>query len=269
MKTVLITGGTSGIGRELANIYKNEGYQVYAVGLDPNPLDKNEYFCDVTNINSIQNIADKFEHLDLLICSAGFGISGSLELTGADIAKKLFDVNYFGVLNTCQVCLPKIQKHSKIIVIGSCCGLFALPFRAHYCASKSAINMFANGLRMELSKTDIDVTVVNPGDVKTEFIQNRIKNFETNERYQNRVKNAQEVVESKNDKRMSVKFCARKIFKICKKKNLKASYIIGFKYKVLNFFAKIMPKNIFLNITNKFMGGMWYKNFFCLDYWKI
>ena len=256
MKTVLITGGTSGIGRELANIYKNEGYHVYAVGLEPNPLDKNEYFCDVTDTNSIKSIIDQIEKIDLLICSAGFGISGSLELTDTSLAKKLFDVNYFGVLNTCKASLPKMKQQSKIIVIGSCCSLFALPFRTHYCASKSAINMFAKGLKMELACAGIDVTVVNPGDVKTEFVQNRIKNFETNERYGTRIKKAQENVDNKNEKRMSVKFCARKIFKIGQKRKLRASYIIGFKYKMIYFFKKFISENLFIKITNKLMGGM-------------
>ena len=254
-KTVLITGGTSGIGKELANIYLNEGYKVFALGLHPNPLDVNEYYCDVSNLSELENFVNQIESLDLVICSAGFGISGSVELSEEEMVKNMFDVNYFGVLNTSKVCLPKMKEKSKFVIIGSCCAIFALPFRAHYCASKSAVNMLANGLRMELSNAKIDVCVINPGDVKTPFIQKRIKNFETNERYGGKVKSAQEIVENNNDKRMSAGYCANKIFKICKKRKLKNSYIIGFKYKMLNFFHKILPENLFIKITNEFFGG--------------
>lgn len=255
-KVAFITGGTSGIGRELSKLCNNGGYDVYAVGLDPNPLDENEYFCDVTNFTELNESVDKLEKIDLLVCSAGFGISGSLELCDHELTKKLFDVNYFGVLNTIKVCLPKMSSNSKIIIIGSCCGLFPLPFRANYCASKAAVNSLAKGLKMELSRTKIKVCVINPGDVKTPFIYNRIKNFETNERYNERVKNAQDIVDRRNDKRMSVKTCANKIFKICGHKNLRSSYIIGFKFKCLYILSKILPEGLFIKLTNKFFGGL-------------
>lgn len=255
-KVAFITGGTSGIGRELGKLCSNGGYDVYAVGLDPNPLDENEYFCDVTNFTELNEAVGKLEKIDLLVCSAGFGISGALELSDHKLTKKLFDVNYFGVLNTIKVCLPKMSKNSKIVIIGSCCGLFALPFRANYCASKAAVNMLGKGLKMELSRSGIDVCVINPGDVKTPFVNNRIKNFETNERYEGRVKKAQDIVDGRNDRRMSVKTCANKIFRICRRKKLRSSYIIGFKFKCLNILSKLLPENLFIKLTNKFFGGM-------------
>lgn len=258
-RVVVITGGTSGIGKELAKRFLESGDRVFALGLHPDPLNENEYFSDVRDELSMKEgfsmLAEKYGQIDLLICSAGFGISGAAELSESEEVKRLFDVNYFGVLNACKSALANMKKGGKIVVIGSCCGIFAMPFRINYCASKSAVNMLAFGLRMELKDAGIDVCVVNPGDVKTPFIQNRVKNFATNERYGKRVESAQEIVEKNNSKRMTVEYCAGKIFKIANKKRTKASYIVGNKYKVFNFLIKIFPINWFLKVSNKLFGG--------------
>ena len=258
-RIIVITGGTSGIGRELAKRFTQAGDRVFALGLNPDPLNENEYFCDVRDENSLKEGLNKLSEqngkIDLLVCSAGFGISGAAELSDSEEVKRLFDVNYFGVLNAAKAALPNMQKGARIVIIGSCCGIFAMPFRINYCASKSAVNMLAHGLRMELKNAGIDVCVVNPGDVKTPFIQNRVKNFATNERYGKRVENAQEIVEKNNSKRMTVEYCAGKIYKISNKKRTKASYIVGNKYKVFNFLVKIFPINWFLKVSNKMFGG--------------
>ena len=258
-RVVVITGGTSGIGKELARRFFEAGDKVFALGLNPDPLNENEFFSDVRNENSLREgflkISEKFGKIDILICSAGFGISGAAELSDSEEVKRLFDVNYFGVLNSCKAALPNMKKGGRIVVIGSCCGIFAMPFRINYCASKSAVNMLAFGLRMELKDAGIDVCVVNPGDVKTPFIQNRVKNFTTNDRYGKRVQTAQEIVEKNNSKRMTVEYCAGKIFKIANKQRTKASYIVGNKYKIFNFLIKIFPINWFLKVSNKLFGG--------------
>lgn len=258
-RVVVITGGTSGIGKQTAKLFKESGDKVFALGMHPDPLNELESCCDVrseqdlqTNINKVIN---EFGHIDILICSAGYGISGAAELSDSVETKNLFDVNYFGVLNAVKVCLPHMQKGSKIVIIGSCCGLFAMPFRTHYCASKSAVNMLSHGLRMELSHAGINVCVINPGDVQTPFVKNRVKNFATNEKYGNKVENAQLIVEKNNSKRMRVEYCANKVYKIVNKKKFKASYIIGNKYKLFNFLVKIFPINWFLKVSNKLFGG--------------
>jgi short-subunit dehydrogenase len=151
--------------------------------------------------------------------------------------------------------IPLMNEGSKIIDISSCCALFAMPFRIHYCASKSAVSMLSYGLRMELSDSKIDVTTICPGDVKTNFIKSRIKNFNTNEKYKDRVKNAQDLVDKNNSKRMTTEYASDKIFNIINKKHMKAMYIIGRKYKIFNFFLKLLPVNTFLKISNKIFGG--------------
>ena len=98
-------------------------------------------------------------------------------------------------------------------------------------------------MRNELKNAGIDVVAVCPGDIKTEFVKNRVKYFVTNLRYGNQVERAADFVDNKNDKRMDKTKVAEKIYQISTKKKCKAMYIIGFKYKLLNFLSHIVPVN--------------------------
>lgn len=255
-RIVVISGGTSGIGKAVANRFREIGDIVLAFGRNPS---ENEFKVDVTKEEQVKSffnfIKDKYGKIDILINSAGYGISGAAELAKLEEVKRLFDVNYFGTLRCCQIALPLMNAGAKIINISSCCALFAMPFRIHYCASKAAVSMLTYGLKMELSDAKIDACVINPGDVKTNFINTRIKNFETNEKYKDRVQNAQELVDKNNNKRMTTEYAASKIFKIANKKKMKAMYIIGRKYKLFNFLIRLFPINVFLKVSNKIFGG--------------
>jgi short-subunit dehydrogenase len=258
-RIIVISGGTSGMGKAVAQKFIDIGDTVLTFGKNPDPNNVNEFAVDVTKEIEVENffkyVKEKYGKVDILINSAGYGISGAAELAKFNEVKNLFDVNYFGTLKCCQCALPLMKEGSKIIDISSCCALFPMPFRIHYCASKAAVSMLTYGLKMELSDAKIDVTVINPGDVKTNFINTRVKNFETNEKYSERVKNAQSLVDKNNDKRMTAEYAADKIFKIANKKRTKAMYIIGRKYKIFNFFLKLFPISIFLKVINKIFGG--------------
>ena len=138
--------------------------------------------------------------------------------------------------------------------ISSAMALFPVPFRAIYGSAKSAVLSLSFSLRMELAPLGIDVVAICPGDIKTNFTKNRIKDFETNERYGKRIETATQKCDSKEDKRMESSVCAKRIFKkICKKK-CKPFYIIGAKYKALYFLTRITPKSWLLKMTGKLMG---------------
>ena len=256
MKVVVISGGTSGIGKSLAKLFNNNGCKVLTFG---RTALEEECKVDITNEEQVEKffkfVKSKYGKIDILINNAGYGLSGSAELANFNEVKNLFNVNYFGALKCVQCALPMMNSGSKIINISSCCAIFPMPFRIHYCASKSALSMLSYGLKMELINSKIQVTTINPGDIKTNFINSRIKNFDTNDKYGDRVKNAQALVEKNNSKRMTQEYASKKIFKIINKKRLKSMYIIGRKYKIFNFFIKIMPINFFLKIINKIFGG--------------
>lgn len=253
MRNIVITGASSGIGKELASLFQKDDN---VITISRSNIDSpNHYICDVSDLENVKQVFDsiktKYGHIDILINNAGFGLSGAIELLPAEEVKKLFDVNFFGVLYCTQCALPLMDKGSKIINISSVCALFALPYRAMYCASKSAVNMLSFGLNMECKKSGIQCCAICPGDTKTNFTANRVKIDSSNARYGESITNSAKKIDSREDKRMPVEKVAKKIYKITNKTRLPYQKIIGFKYKVFYFLSNIVPKKLFLSIVNK------------------
>ena len=254
-KIVVITGGTSGIGKEMANLYEKDGDKVYVLAKDVEKETDTVFECNVCDEEQIKNCIDKVvereKHIDVVVNCAGYGLAGALELTPLADAKRQFDTNFFGTFLVNKYCIPYMPKKSVIVNISSACALFPLPYRGLYSASKSAVNLYSESLSMELKNAEINVVSICPGDTKTNFVKNRVKVFETNERYGDRIQKSVNKVDGNQEKRMTPEFVAKKIVKISKKKNPKTLYIIGGKYKFLYFLNRIMPKKVMLHFTNK------------------
>lgn len=257
-RIVVITGGTSGIGLELKNLYSQSGDTVLTIStrqLD-DPL---HYSCSVSDEKNIKDVINqigvKYGQIDVLINNAGFGMSGICEFLTSDKIKDVTEVNYYGTIYTIQGAIKYMKKGSKIINISSAMALFPVPFRGIYASVKSAVLTLSFELRMELKSLGIDVVAICPGDIKTNFTKNRIKDFVTNERYGNRLESATLKSDSREEKRMSAEKCAKSIYKKINHKKSKPFYIIGTKYKILYFITKITPKSWLLGITNKLYGG--------------
>ena len=257
-RVVIITGGGSGIGEALANLYKENGDIVYILNKSGNEKE-NFFICDVKDEERVKElinkIGEKHGKIDIVINSAGYGISGALELTPTNDVRNILEVNMLGTYFVNKYSTKFLKKGSFIIDIASACALFPLPFRGLYCASKSAVNMYTHSLNLELRPLGINVCSVCPGDTKTNFTKNRIKNFETNERYGNRIANAAYGIDKNNDKRMPVMVVAKKIYKLTNKKKVKPLKIISAKMKLLYFVCRFLPYNILIKFTDKFFGG--------------
>jgi len=199
----------------------------------------------------MEKIYNDFDSIDVLINCAGYGVYGAIELVEEEKSKQIFDVNYFGTLWCCQAALKFMKKGARIINISSACALFCLPYRAMYSASKAAVNMLSFGLRMELSDYGISVTCICPGDIKTNFSKNRDITLKTNEKYQDKIEKSCNKIAAHEHRRMDKEKACKKIYKICNKKHLKPMYIIGGKYKFLNFGQKFVCKNTILSLTKK------------------
>lgn len=257
-RVVVITGGTSGIGLDLKKLFVQHGDVV--ITLSTRTLqDDNHYSLDVSNKleveSAIDAIANKYGKIDMLINNAGFGMSGITELVDFNQISKLTEVNYYGVLHVTRAALKYMGKGSKIINVSSAMALFPVPFRAIYGSVKAAVLNLSFSLRMELAPLGIDVVAFCPGDIKTNFTRNRIKDFQTNDRYGDRVQRATEKSDSREEKRIPSIKCAKSIFKKINRRKSKPFYIIGAKYKVLYFITRITPKSWLLAITNKLSGG--------------
>ncbi|MBP3619272.1 MAG: SDR family NAD(P)-dependent oxidoreductase [Clostridia bacterium] len=253
-RIIVITGASSGIGLGLKQIFESKG----DVAIDISK-DGSDYQCDVSDYKKLEeifkDIYKNYGEIDMLITCAGYGISGAVELLDEEATKKQCDVNFFGTANACKYAIPRMKKNGKFILIASATALFPIPFKAYYCASKAAVDSFALSLRMELSKTKMQVTSVCPGDIKTNFSKNRVKIYDTNERYGNSIKLSTEPTEKTEKRRMAPEYAIKKIYKICEKHHLKPRYIVGKQYKFFNFCRKVFSTNI----MNKVLTKIFYK----------
>ncbi len=253
-RTIVITGATSGLGKGLKEIFEKKGDVVIDISID-----SEQYKCDVGDYKALKKVFDdiylNYGEIDMLITCAGYGLSGAIELLDEQQTKKQFDVNFFGTANACKYAIPIMNKNGKIIIMASATAIFPVPFRAYYSASKAAVDNFARALKMELSRSGIQVTSICPGDVKTNFSANRIKIYETNERYGKSIEKSTKPTEKSEKRRMSPEYAIKKIYKICEKKNLKNRYIIGKTFKMLNFFNKMFS----IKLIDKVCTKMYYK----------
>ncbi len=257
-KVVVITGGTSGIGLELKKRFEADNDTVLTISTrdEGAPTHFSASVSDEDKIGEVvDEIGKKYGHIDTLILNAGFGMSGITELIPSEKIRDLTEVNYYGVLYPLRSALKYMSKGSRVVMMSSAMALFPVPFRAIYGSVKSAVLTLSFALRMELSPLGIDVVAICPGDIKTNFTANRIKEFETNERYGTRLETATIKSDSREEKRMSVDTCGKKIYRLITKKKTKPFYIIGAKYKALYFVSRITPKSWLLSITNKLYGG--------------
>jgi short-subunit dehydrogenase len=183
-KVILVTGASSGLGLATATALAAEGHSVYGTSRDIKRIKDATFHplqmdvTDDTSVNAaIKKIVTAEGQIDVLINNAGNGITGPLYAMPVDLAKKQFEVNFFGVVRVCSAVLPGMieKKQGLVINIGSLAGLFGLPYQGLYSASKFAIEGYSESLRMELANTGIKVSVVNPGDFKTDFTGNREK----------------------------------------------------------------------------------------------
>lgn len=254
-KNIIITGSSSGIGQALRKYYESKGDTVIGISLSDD-----DYNCDVSDKEQLKvafdDIAKKYEKIDILINCAGFGLSGAIELIPEKQIQKEYDVNVLGTVYAIQLAMPLLSDKGKIINISSACALFPLPFRAFYCSSKAAVSMLSDCLRMELCKTKIQSTAICPCDIKTNFTKNRQKDFQTNERYGEAIRLSAQRIDSREDKRMSVEKAVEIMTKIINKKKLRPQYVMGTRNKILYQVQKVFPRTWVLKVLTK----LFYRN---------
>ncbi len=183
-KVVLVTGASQGIGQAISRFLHQKDFIVYGTSRKVNPDEPlnniHMLALDLENAESIhQAVADIIEkegRIDILINNAGTGISGALEDTTMADYQKYFNAHVFGLMECCQAVIPHMRKQNQgqIINISSIAGVFGLPFRGVYSASKSAVNRLSETLRMELAPWNIYVSIVQPGDFNTNINSKRV-----------------------------------------------------------------------------------------------
>jgi NAD(P)-dependent dehydrogenase (short-subunit alcohol dehydrogenase family) len=181
-KVVLITGGSSGIGKSIGEFLHHKGFVVYGTSRNPDKLVHSIFplvALDVRNSESIQlavaKIIQETGRLDIVINNAGVGITGPLEEIPMEEIKNNFETNFFGPIEVMKAVLPQMrsQRSGLIINITSIAGYMGLPYRSIYSASKGALELITEALRMEVKPFGIQITNVAPGDFATNIAAGR------------------------------------------------------------------------------------------------
>lgn len=190
-KTILITGCSSGIGLDAAQTMRDRGWRVFAScrqaqdcerlraqGFDSPRLD----YTDSDSITSglAEVLSETGGTLDALFNNGAHGLPGAVEDLSTEGLRHIFETNVFGWHELTRQVLPvmRAQGHGRIIQNSSILGLVALPWRGAYVATKFAIEGLTDTLRVELTGTDIKISLIEPGPVTSRFRENGIPHFE-------------------------------------------------------------------------------------------
>lgn len=261
-KTALVTGASSGIGKAIAQELQAAGFQVYAaarrvermtdleqIGIIPIAL-------DLTKEDSIaayvDTILSKEKSIDVLINNAGYGSYGAIEDVPLEEARRQFDVNLFGMARLIQIVTPSMRENhdGKIVNISSMGGKIWTKFGGWYHATKFAVEGFSDCLRMELKPFGLDVVVVEPGGIKTDWGIIAAENLKktsangayaemANEAANSMIKNCSGSMLSKPE------LIAKTVRKAVTKRRPRTRYLIGFGAKPMVWTHKIFGDRMF------------------------
>jgi NAD(P)-dependent dehydrogenase (short-subunit alcohol dehydrogenase family) len=261
-KVVLISGGSSGIGRAAALCFSQYGYKVYEMsrrepdhalpGTDPMVHLRGDVTSESDCRRVVQSVIDREQRLDVLICNAGMGIAGSVEFASTEDLQRQMDVNFFGTVRLVQAVLPQMrrQQEGSIILVGSLAGVFPIPYQSFYSASKAAVGSMASALRNEVKSFGIRVSCLLPGDVQTGFTAARRKNPAGAEVYSH-MEEAVSAMERDERQGMGVDRVARKLVQIAQCSRPYLYYTVGWKYRLLLWARKLVPDTLICYVLGR------------------
>jgi NAD(P)-dependent dehydrogenase (short-subunit alcohol dehydrogenase family) len=255
-KVVLITGGSSGIGKSIGEYLHQKGFVVYGTSRNPEKI-TNSIFplvaLDVRDkqsiVNCVAEVIHKSGRLNIVINNAGVGITGPIEEIPTEEIRNNFETNLFGPIEVMKAVLPQMreQKSGLIINITSIAGYMGLPYRGIYSASKGALELITEALRMEVKSFGIQITNVAPGDFATNIAAGRyhapvVKGSAYEVPYGNTLKEMNLHVDSgSNPNEM-----AEAIFAIIQTKKPKVHYKVGaFMQKFSIVLKRILPDTVY------------------------
>jgi NAD(P)-dependent dehydrogenase (short-subunit alcohol dehydrogenase family) len=255
-KVAVVTGASAGIGEATVRRLMEQGYTTYAaarrqdrmanlenLGAVLLPLDLTD---DSSIVRAVERIRTEQGRIDVLLNNAGYGSYGAVEDVPLDEARRQFEVNVFGLARLVQLVAPlmRIQRSGKILNVSSIGGKGWEPLGAWYHATKFALEGFSDCLRMELTPFGIDVIVIEPGAIRTEWGQIALDSLHqasghTDYAPQAEEKRAMFLAAAGSGSDPDV--VAREIIKAVRTSRPKTRYVVGAFAKPLVFMSTFMP----------------------------
>jgi short-subunit dehydrogenase len=265
-KVILITGISSGFGKQIARLLSEKGHIVYGTVRNEAETGSlvNVIKMDLTEPDSInravETVLGKEGKIEVLINNAGMHTGGPVETSPIEHIKLQMDTNFLGMVRLTRAVLPAMRKQGGGLIINfsSIGGLMGLPFQGFYSASKFAIEGVSEALRMELKQFNIKVVLINPGDFHTSNSANR-RNFlapaGTNDPYGLQFSKTLAIIEKDELNGWAPEILAKKIVKIVACKNPRQKYTIGsFENKLAVYLKYILPGSLFRKILQDHYG---------------
>ena len=270
-KTALVTGASSGIGEETARTLHKLGYTVYAAARRTDRLKQltnvgiHALTMDVTDDESmtsgIEKIIAETGRIDVLVNNAGYGSFGAIEDVSIDEARRQFEVNVFGLARLTQLVLPhmRAQRSGTIINISSMGGRLTTPLGGWYHATKYAVEALSDALRMETAPFDIDVVVIEPGGIRTEWsgiAADHLEETAEGSAYASQIKAVANSMrsESTNKRQSPPSVIADTVEKIVTARKPRTRYVVGFAAKPLVTLRRLLPDRAFDRVISAALG---------------
>lgn len=276
METVLITGCSSGIGYRVAKGLAERGYNVYATARkdeDVKRLISEGFKClklDYADSESVQDLANELmllvgTNLYAVFHNGAYGQPGAVEDLTRSTLEKQFATNVFGwmELNNRLIVLMRHNNRGRIIFNSSVLGLVSLPFRGAYNASKYAIEGFADTLRLELSDTNVKVSLIEPGPIESRFRPNALAALKANVNMEDSVhrdrykKSLERLAKEGNVDPYTLKPKAvlEKVLLILEKDNPKPHYYVTIPTYFMGTLKRLLPTRLLDKVVLKLAGG--------------
>ncbi|UTC75254.1 SDR family NAD(P)-dependent oxidoreductase [Treponema sp. OMZ 792] len=260
-KIAVVSGGSSGIGLEITKALVLKNYFVYTMSrrefLSLQEDKVKHISLDITDeeklTRAFADIWEKEGRIDLAVCASGFGISGAVEFTSLEDAKRQMDVNFFGAFLFIRVAASYMRPQSfgKIFVITSIAGEIAIPFQAFYSASKAALGKLLEAFRAELQPFGVDCALIMPGDVATPFTAARDKSNAGDDIYDGRISKSVSKMEKDEQKGMNPERLGKFVVSLAEKRKIGFFYPYDWTYAFLLLLYRILPRRLGLFIVKK------------------
>ena len=261
MKVAIVTGSSGGIGRCTARslagaqcrAFEFSRHEVAAEGVE-------HITCDVTDEDAVRaavaEVVRRAGRVDILVCNAGFGISGAAELTSSADAHAQLELNLFGMDNSVRAVLPQMraQGGGRIVCMSSIAGILPIPFQLWYSVSKAAIDAYVLALQNEVRPFNISVCAVLPGDIRSGFTGARRKTVEEGA-YAGRVARSVAKMEHDEETGMSPEQAGAYVARVALLRRSSQLKALGVPYKAAAMAAKLLPRRV----SNYIVGRMYAK----------